>query len=93
MKRVKVEKSFELCAEAGWYGYDIYFDVPISKEFIMSLEAMGNLLYMEQLKTPFFRLQGEGFLIKGVEGRTNLRIGLSKNDPGFLEHILGQANV
>lgn len=88
MKRAEVLKSFELCSEAGWFGYDIYYDQPIDKSFIQGLSSLGSLLYMEQLKTPFFRVEGKGFLIKGVEGRLNLRIGISRNDPDFLEEIL-----
>ena len=88
MKIIKVEKSFELCAEAGWYGYNVYFDEKAGEEFIRALAPIGELLYMDQLRAPFFRVQGPGYLIKGVQGNNHLRIGVENNDTQLLQELL-----
>ena len=88
MKIIKVEKSFEFCAEAGWYGYNVYFDEKTGEAFIRALASLGELLYMDRLKAPFFRVQGPGFLIKGVQGNDHLRIGVEGNDTQLLQEVL-----
>ena len=79
MNIINVEKSFELCAESGWYGYDIYFDEEIDKNFILSLKSFGNLLYLSKLKAPFFKVETSQYIIKGTEGINNLKIEILKN--------------
>lgn len=43
---------------------------------------------MDRLKAPFFRVQGPGFLIKGVQGNDHLRIGVEGNDTQLLQEVL-----
>ncbi|NCD07289.1 MAG: hypothetical protein EOL97_14345 [Spirochaetia bacterium] len=88
MNIIKVEKSFELCAESGWYGYDIYFDEKIDKKLILSLNSFGHLLYLSKLKVPFFKVETSQYIIKGTEGKNNLRIGIFNNNQKYLNYII-----
>lgn len=81
MKIERIERSMEECQQAGWQGWDIYFDSPITKEQILLWQTLGDLLYLPQLRQPFFRIAGKDFLIKGLEGQKKLRIGMQT---GFL---------
>jgi len=89
MKIERLERSIEECQQAGWQGWDIYFDSPITKEQILLWQALGDLLYLPQLRQPFFRIAGKDFLIRGLEGQQKLRIGFCA---GFL-NSLGQAAI
>ena len=78
----KILRSAEECQQAGWQGYDIHFDGPVSREQILLWQSLGDLVYLSQLRQPFYRITGRSFLIKGLEGQTKLRIGFTA---GFLD--------
>lgn len=84
----KIEKSQDLCAEAGWYGYDITLTAAVSESFIVKLGPLGNLVYLSGLKQPFFKLENRGYVIKGVLGADKIRIGVAYNDREVLEKII-----
>ena len=77
----RIERSAEECQQAGWQGWDIFFDTPITKEQILGWQALGDLVYLPQLRQPFYRIAGKDFLVKGLEGQKKLRIGMQT---GFL---------
>ena len=54
----------------------------------MKQEARRKEIQVDQLKAPFFRVQGPGFLIKGVKGNNHLRIGVENNDTQILQEVL-----
>ena len=74
MKVLRIEESREPCAESGWYAYDLFLSRKIEKEDILSLGSHGDLTYLAQLKTPFYKLNQPYFYIQGLEGITELRI-------------------
>ena len=82
MKINRIERSAEECQQAGWQGWDIYFDCPITRDQILCWQTLGDLVYLPQLRQPFYRIAGKEFLIKGLEGQQKLRIGFCS---GFLE--------
>lgn len=89
----KIEKSQDLCAEAGWYGYDIMLTEAVSESFMMRLKPLGNLVYLSGLKQPFFKLENRGYLIKGVLGAYKIRIGVAYNDREVLEKIIASIDA
>lgn len=90
MKIVKITESGERCAEAGWYAYDIVFDRPMDKAFIKSLKEIGGgFVFLEMLKRPFFKLEAEHYMIKGVQGDDFLRVAVHLDYPGELERVKG----
>ena len=92
MKIINVEKSFELCAEAGWYGYEAYCDVEITPDFIYKIGRLGQLTFLNTLKNPFFRVETHEYSIKGVQGNKQFRIGICRNDKELLNTIIGRIN-
>ncbi len=89
MMRVRsVERSFEPCAESGWYGYDIRLDAPVDDALIESLGALGRLSCIRTLKRPFFTVRAEGFLIRGIAGDLFLRAGFAAKGTPEMDLIL-----
>lgn len=88
MKVLETKRSFEQCSEIGWRGYDLCLDEPITGDFVRYLSARGNLLFLEDLKTPFFKITTESTIMKGVCGATRFRVGvLSDDDAPFLAEL------
>lgn len=85
---LKIEKSQDLCAEAGWYGYDIQLARAVSEDLIFSLRTLGNLIYLPKLKQPFFKVENTGYLIRGVQGTNKIRIGVAYNNQEVLKKII-----
>ena len=91
MKLDRIERSAEECQQAGWQGWDIFFDTPITKEQILGWQALGDLVYLPQLRQPFYRIASKDFLIKGLEGQNKLRIGMQTGflDMGSMKSVSG----
>ena len=88
MKIVNIEESRERCVEAGWMAYDILFSVPMEKEFIRSLKDIGGaFMFLEVLKKPFFKLEAEHYLLRGVLGDSFLRLAVHMDYPEEMERI------
>ncbi len=68
MKVLETIPSRERCAEAGWHAYDFMLSRPMDDEFIESLRPLGGFLYMRMLRKPFFKVESEHFLLKGIRG-------------------------
>ncbi len=47
---------------------------PIARSDILALAPLGRLIYLPQLRRPFFRLDTDGWHMKGIEGDLTLRI-------------------
>jgi hypothetical protein len=69
-------KSLETCSEAGWFAYDYLLDDDINKEFIISLRPLGSFVYLGMLKQPFFKIETDHYILKGVQGARCFRIAL-----------------
>lgn len=68
MKILEIIPSRERCAEAGWHAYDFILESPMDDAFIQSLRPLGSFLYMQMLKKPFFKIESEHYLLKGIRG-------------------------
>ena len=74
MKFVEKKKSLELCTEAGWIAYDVFVDKPIDEDFIEKFRCLGNFVYLDFLKEPFYKIESNYFLIKGIKNRKYFRL-------------------
>lgn len=59
-------KSAEPCAEAGWTAFDYHVDGFIDEPFVMSLRPLGAFMYMKSLARPFFKVESDNYIIKGL---------------------------
>lgn len=74
MKILEIIESRERCVEAGWFAYDILLDEPMEKEFIKNLRGIGgSFVFLEMLKNPFFKLEADHYILKGVVGNDFFR--------------------
>ena len=75
MKITKITESRERCAEAGWFAYDFLLNAPMDKEFIRGLRGIGgSFVFLEMLKSPFFKLEADHYILKGVIGNDFFRM-------------------
>lgn len=87
MKIMDRIESRERCAEAGWYAYDYLFEEQMKPEFIRRLHPLGNFVYLSMLAKPFFKVESDYFLIKGIEGDNFFRIAVHEAHQEVLEII------
>ena len=74
MKILEIIPSRERCAEAGWYAWDFLLDSPVDEALILSLRPFGSLLYLKNLSRPFFKVESDISLIKGLVGDSFFRL-------------------
>ena len=74
MRIIDKTESRERCAEAGWYAWDFILDQPMDDAFILSLRTLGSFVYLSMLKKPFFKIDSDGRLIKGLRGDSFFRV-------------------
>lgn len=92
MKVIKKQSSREKCAESGWNAYDYLMDETTNSEFIRSLKPLGDFVYLEMLKQPFFKIESHYYFIKGIQGKDFFRIavhGKHEEELQRLERFLG----
>jgi len=87
MKVIETAESMELCTEAGWEAVDITVDAPIDREVILRLGTLGSLSYLRALKQPFYRIQAAHYMIKGLEGKCQLRAAMLMGEEAILDRI------
>ncbi len=93
MQIVDMRESIERCTESGWDAYDFLVNEAMDDPFIMSLRQMeGSFLYMKSLKKPFFKLESDQYVIKGVKGDAYFRVALHRDLVTKLEEIKQQIN-
>lgn len=81
MKIREIIESRERCVEAGWFAYDILLDLPMDKEFIRSLRGFGgSFVFLEMLRAPFFKLEADHYILKGVIGNDFFRMAVHRDD-------------
>jgi len=67
MKVTGRTEARERCTEAGWLAYDYLLDEETDRKFILSLRAFGgSFVFLEMLKKPFFKIESEHYMIKGL---------------------------
>lgn len=68
MKIIGKQPSREKCAESGWFAWDYLLDEPVEREFILKLRPLGGFTYLDMLKQPFFKIDSDYYMIKGIQG-------------------------
>lgn len=66
MKIIGKQPSREKCAESGWFAWDYLLDEPVEREFILKLRPLGGFTYLDMLKQPFFKIDSDYYMIKGI---------------------------
>lgn len=87
MKLIERVTSREQCAEAGWFAFDYLLDEAIDKNFVLSLRPLGSFLFIEQLSKPFFKVESDHYIIKGLLNDDFFRIAVHKDHYNELEKI------
>lgn len=87
MKVIAVKESVELCTESGWSAYDMILDEKMDRETILKLKDLGDLTYLGTLKQPFYRVEQNFYMIKGLEGADRLRTAMLGGHEEILERV------
>lgn len=87
MKIINKTESKERCVEAGWFAFQYYLEKNISREDILSLRPLGSFLFMDKLAQPFFKIESDHYMIKGLLNDISIRIALHKDYFDELERI------
>lgn len=74
MKIIERVESRERCAEAGWYAFDYILDANMNRDFIRSLKPLGSFVFLEMLSRPFFKIETDHYMIKGMEKDSFFRV-------------------
>ena len=83
----RVERSYDQCAESGWFGYYIHLARPVGPALVEALAPLGQLTYMKSMKRPFFSVRGADFLVRGITGDGFVKAGLAQKDAPALEQV------
>ncbi len=89
MRIVERIPSRERCAEAGWYAWDLVLERPMDDAFIRALRPLGGFTYLRMLKKPFFKIESEYCLVKGLLGDDFLRVAVHDGH----RELLGEAEA
>lgn len=87
MKIIDQKESRELCTESGWYAYDLMTDEPVTKQYIEALGSLGAFTYLGMLSQPFYRIEQEYYMIKGLEGEKTLRVAMLEGREDILQKV------
>lgn len=87
MKLTQKKRSLEPCTEAGWNAYDYCLDQPMDDAFILRFRPLGSFLYLSALREPFFKVESDYYIIKGVKNRNAFRIAVHREHEALLEEI------
>lgn len=74
MNIVEITRSPEPCTEAGWMAFQYYLEGPVTREFILGLRGLGSFVFLEGLSRPFFKIENDHYLIKGLLGDGSVRV-------------------
>lgn len=87
MNIIKRVPSRERCAEAGWFAYDLLLDSPLNHNDIQIFKPLGSFVYLGMLKKPFFKVESDHFMIKGMQGDPFFRLAIHKDYPELIEKM------
>ena len=87
MKIINRMESRERCAESGWFAYDYMLDGQIDRDFIRSLKPLGSWVFLDMLDKPFFKIESEHFMIKGLLGEDYFRMAVHHEHEEELERL------
>lgn len=88
MKILGYEESRERCAESGWFAYDYLLDAPLRKEDILKLRPLGSFVFLSMLSQPFFKVENDCFILKGIQGNDHFRIAVHGDHIYKVDEIL-----
>ena len=74
MKITTVTPSPEPCVEAGWQAFRYYLEQPVSRQLILALRPLGALVFLETLAKPFFKVENEHYIVKGLLNDGSIRV-------------------
>lgn len=74
MKITSITRSLEPCVEAGWQADQYYLEQPITTDFIKALKPLGSLVFLSALSQPFFKVENQHYMIKGLLGDKSIRV-------------------
>ena len=87
MKVLDRRESVELCTESGWSAYDMILAGKMDRETILEMGKLGDLTYLEMLKQPFYRIEQNFYMIKGLQGADRLRVAMLMGHEEILERV------
>lgn len=80
MKIIDKRKSLETCTESGWDAFDLMLDEPLTDAFIKKMSAVGgSFIYLSMLKKPFFKVESDYYVVKGIRGDMHFRVAVHKD--------------
>ena len=77
MKIIGKQPSREKCAESGWFAWD----------YLLKLRPLGGFTYLDMLKQPFFKIDSDYYMIKGIQGNDYFRIAVHGKHEDQLEEL------
>ena len=83
MKILSIEKSLEDCQQVRGQGYDLHMSRAVMEEDIEKWRGLGDMIYMKQLRRPFFKISSRQYIIRGFLGSSTVRIGCSREFDGI----------
>lgn len=87
MKVIETKESIELCTESGWSAYDLFVDEEIMEQEIRRLGGLGDLTYLGMLSQPFYRVEQQYYMIKGLEHEKKLRVAMLAGHEAILKRV------
>ena len=87
MKITDITRSPEPCTEAGWQAFQYYLEKPVSREFIIALRPLGSLVFLDMLAQPFFKIENEHYMIKGLLNDVSIRVAVHSDHLDEQVHI------
>ena len=87
MKVTGERESVELCTEAGWSAVDLMTDEPVDRETVLKLGKLGTLTYLSMLRQPFYRVESNFWLVKGLEGEKTLRVSMAGGEEDIIRRV------
>lgn len=96
MKITGRTRSTEPCQEAGWVPFTYCTDNPIDETFVMSLRHRLDLLrpgcsflFMRRLARPFFKIQSDDCLVRGIIGDRQFVVAVDGDDADKADMLVG----
>lgn len=87
IKITEICESLEKCTESGWLAYDFHMDGSVDKQAVMLMEPFGSLLLLDMLKEPFFKIESDNWIIKGLLGKDYFRAAVHKDALEFISRL------
>ena len=86
MKIIGKQPSREKCAESGWFAWIIFW-MNGRAGIILKLRPLGGFTYLDMLKQPFFKIDSDYYMIKGIQGNDYFRIAVHGKHEDQLEEL------